>query len=159
MARNELLWAVIDAAASVLAAREINMLTSEEWEALERAVAACTHPPSSHRNETFAIEGDIMIRKVVPRRGQPYEHTCAKRVFDDVAYEIERLGVATFTGEDLHASLDAPQTQVFTALAFLKERGCIVPSNDRRHRAASDFVYEDALCEWHALRDGAPSSG
>ena len=54
--------------------------------------------------------------------------------------------------------IDAPHTQVMTAMAFLKERGCIVPARERRHRAASDFVYEDALIEWHALREEAPGS-
>ena len=56
------------------------------------------------------------------------------------------------------SQIDAPHTQVMTAMAFLKERGCIVPARERRHRAASDFVYEDALIEWHALREGAPGS-
>ena len=53
---------------------------------------------------------------------------------------------------------DALHTQMMTAMAFLKERGCIVPARERRRQAASDFVYEDALIEWHALREGAPGS-
>ncbi|MCL4199367.1 MAG: hypothetical protein KJZ69_17890 [Phycisphaerales bacterium] len=42
------------------------------------------------------------------------------------------------------------------AIAFLKERSCIVPARNRKHVAASDFVYEDALIEYHALREKGP---
>jgi len=107
-------------------------------------------------DETFTIEDGALIRRVVPRHGTPYEHACTKQIYDDVAYAIEQLGVATFTGEMIRDRIDAPHTQVMTAIAFLKERGCIVPARERRHRAASDFVYEDALIEWHALREKGP---
>jgi len=114
---------------------------------------------TTDRDETFAFVDGVFTRRVVPRRGEPYEHTCTEQVYKDVAYGIEQLGAATFTGEMVRDRIDAPSTQVFTALAFLKERGCIVPAHGRRHRAASDFAYEDALIEWHALREGAPGSG
>ena len=42
MAGHEQLTAVLDAAATVLARRQDQMLTVEEWAALARAVAACT---------------------------------------------------------------------------------------------------------------------
>jgi len=113
-------------------------------------------------DESFVIENGVLIRRVAPRRGTPYEHTCSKRVYDDVAFAIEQIGAATFTGEDVRERIEKPLTipftQVYTALAFLKERGCIVPAHGRRHRAACDFVYEDAMIEWHALREGAPGS-
>jgi len=109
-------------------------------------------------DETFIIEDGALIRRVVPRRGTPYEHTCTEQIYKDVAWIIELLGAATFTGEMIRDRIDAPHTQVMTAMAFLKERGCVVPARERRHRAASDFVYEDALIEWHALREGAPGS-
>lgn len=104
-------------------------------------------------NETFLVRCDRLVRHVVPRHGTPYEHTCMKQMYDDVAYAIEQLGNGSFTGEDIVAELDAPFTQVMTALAFLKERGCIVPDGSRRHVAAGDYVYEDALIEFHALRE------
>ena len=110
------------------------------------------------REETFNIPFDSLVRRVVPRKGAPYEHTCTKQVFDDVAFAIEELGTGTFTGEEIRAAIDAPFTQVMVAIAFLKERGCIVPADRRRHHAASTFVYEDALIEWHALREGSPGS-
>jgi hypothetical protein len=109
------------------------------------------------RDESFAVEGGVLIRRVTPRRGEPYQHTCTEQVYKDAAYAVEQLGSESFTGEELQERLDAPTTQVFTALAFLKERGCIVPAHGRRHAAASDFVYEDALIEWHALRENGPA--
>ena len=42
MPSREQLTAVLDAAATVLAHRQQQMLTVEEWAALARAVAACT---------------------------------------------------------------------------------------------------------------------
>jgi len=113
---------------------------------------------TAERDETYSIQDGVLFRRVVPRRGTPYEHTCTERVYKDVAYAIEQLGTRSFTGEDIRDATDAPFSQVFTALAFLKERGCIVPAHGRRHHAASDVVYEDALIEWHALREGAPGS-
>ncbi|MBX3356499.1 MAG: hypothetical protein KF724_12455 [Phycisphaeraceae bacterium] len=110
------------------------------------------------RDETFSIPFEMLVRRVVPKRGTPYEHTCTKQVYDDVAFAIEELGAGTFTGEEIRAAIGAPFTQVMVAMAFLKERGCIEPVHGRRHRAASDFVYEDALIEWHALREGSPGS-
>jgi len=109
-------------------------------------------------DQTFIVEDGSLIRRVVPRRGAPYQHTCTKQVYDDVAFAIEQLGAATFTGEMIRDRIDAPHTPVMTVMAFLKERGCIVPARERRHRAASNFAYEDALIEWHALRQGAPGS-
>jgi hypothetical protein len=111
---------------------------------------------ATSRDESFAVEGGVLVRRVVPRRGEPYQHTCTEQIDKDAAYAVEQLGGETFTGEELQERLDAPTTQVFTALAFLKDRGCIVPAHGRRHAAASDFVYEDALVEYHALREKGP---
>lgn len=104
-------------------------------------------------DETFAIEDGVLVRRVNPKRGKPYVHTCTKQVYDDVAWSIEQLGAATFTLESIRDMIDAPFTQVAVAMAFLKERSCIVPARERRHKAASDFIYEDALIEWHALAE------
>jgi len=111
----------------------------------------------SERIESFSIENDLLVRRVGPKRGTPYEHTCAKQVYDDVAWAIEQRGSRSFTGEDIRDAIDAPFTQVAVAIAFLKDRGSIVPARERKHRAASDFVYEDALIEWHALRLKGPA--
>ena len=48
---------------------------------------------------------------------------------------------------------DAPWI-IGVALAFMKERGCVVPLRGRRHKAASPFVHADAMTEFHGPRDG-----
>lgn len=54
--------------------------------------------------------------------------------------------------EPLARSLDRPYTQVNVALEFLKERG-VVTTRARRNYPASNFAIEDALIEYHALRE------
>ncbi len=40
------------------------------------------------------------------------------------------------------------------ALAFLKERGCVVPARGKKNAAAWKlFFFEDAMTEYHALRE------
>ena len=143
---------VLHAAETLLAARENQMLTSEEWDALEHAVAAATQPPpSTPRDETFTVTENILIRAVTPARGTPYQHTCDKDVFESVAHAIDELNGASFTYEEIRQSIEAPFTQVAVAVAFLRERGCIVPAQRRRSVAATNDVYLDAMIEWHAL--------
>lgn len=110
------------------------------------------------RNETFGIDGETLLRFVEPRRGKPYRHTCTLEIFNDLALTIETYRGSPFIGDDLVKSMGAPHSQVFTALAFLRERGCIVASYGRASRAADGFIYEDAMIEWHALREGAPGA-
>lgn len=144
---------VLATAEAVLAAREAEMLTTDEWDALEHAVAAATQPPPDQRDENFSIEDSTLIRRVVPRRGAPYEHRCDKDSYEAVAYTIDELGDEPFVLDDLRARTGVPWTQVAVALAFMKERGCVVPVHGRKHRAAGRTVLEDAMTEWHALRE------
>lgn len=143
---------VLNAAEAVLAAREAEMLTSDEWDALEHAVAAATEPPPDERNETFAVEDAALVRRVVPRKGQPYEHRCPQEAFEAIAAAAEEAA-SGFVLEDLRRATQLPWTQVAVAVAFLKERGCVVPVHGRKHAAASTCVYEDAMTEYHALHE------
>ncbi|MCI0363502.1 MAG: hypothetical protein L0219_06435 [Phycisphaerales bacterium] len=146
---------VLTAAEAVLAARENQMLTSEEWDALEHAVAAATQPPpSTPRDETFTVTENILTRVVKPARGTRYQHTCDKDVFESVAHAIDELNGASFTYEEIRQSIQAPFTQVAVAVAFLRERGCIVSAQRRRSVAATNDVYVDAMIEFHALAEG-----
>lgn len=148
---------VLRAAEDVLAARENQMLTSEEWDALEHAVAtAMQPPPSTPRDETFSVTENILVRAVTPARGTPYQHTCDKDVFEGVAHAIDELNGATFTYEEIRQKIEAPFTQVAVAVAFLRERGCIVPAQRRRSVAATSDVYLDAMIEFHALTEEKP---
>ncbi|MCC6909684.1 MAG: hypothetical protein IT430_17245 [Phycisphaerales bacterium] len=113
--------------------------------------------------ESFIVEGPtgVLVRRVEPRRGQPYEHICTKAVLEDVASAIDCLEGAAFTIESIIqvisggvAARTPPFTQVAVAVAFLKERGCVAPARQRKHAAATDDVYLDAMTEYHALREG-----
>lgn len=106
------------------------------------------------REESFRIEGGLLIRSVIPARGrEPYEHSCEQAVYEEVAHTITEREGESFTMEDIRAATGHPWTQVAVAMAFLKERGCIVPSIRRKHNAAGDDVHLDAMIEWHALRE------
>jgi len=114
-------------------------------------------------NDTFRIEGGVLIRSVVPSRGRggAYEHACTLAVFESVCHAIDELNGQPTALDDLVARTGLPHTQVNTALAFLKERGCIAPARGRRHTAATECVHLDAMTEFHTLaeqRDDQPSA-
>ena len=104
------------------------------------------------RNETFEVFDDHLVRKVVPRRGEPYEHRCPRGSFEQAAHAIDEAGDETFTLESLVEREDLPFTRVAVALAFLKERG-IVGTRCRRNYAATDGVHLDAMTEFCALAE------
>ncbi len=104
------------------------------------------------RHETFEVIDDHLVRKVVPRRGGPYEHRCPRKAFEQVAHAIDELGDETFTLESLVQHEDLPFTQVAVALAFLKERG-IVETRYRRNHAATQSAHLDAMTEFCALAE------
>jgi len=127
----ERLRAVLNATEALLAAHEHQMLTNVDWDGLQHLVAAMQEPPPDERDETFAVEGGALVRRVVPRKGQPYEHRCPQ--------------------EDVRRAAEITWTEAAVAVAFLKERGCVVPAHGRKHVAASGTVFEDAMTEYHAL--------
>ena len=106
------------------------------------------------RNETFEVIDDHLVRKVVPRRGRPYEHRCPRGAFEQVAHAAEELGKSGFTLESLVQCEDLPFTQVAVALAFLKERG-IVETRYRHNYAATQCVHVEAMTEFFALAENA----
>ncbi len=114
-----------------------------------------THEP----NETFEVIDDHLARKVVPRRGEPYEHRCPKASFEQVAHAAEELGAQGFTLESLlqyerNADRDVTFTNVAVALAFLRERG-ILDVRYRRNYAATQSVHLDAMTEFYALAENS----
>ena len=104
------------------------------------------------RNETFEVVDDHLVRKVVPRRGESYEHRCLLKSFEQVAHAVDELASEGFTLESLVKHEDLPFTQVAVALAFLKERG-IVETRYRRNYAATQCVHLDAMTEFCALAE------
>jgi hypothetical protein len=107
--------------------------------------------------ETFAVEDNHLIRRVVPRRGEPYVHRCPREAFEQIAHAAEELGDEGFTLESLleyerGAGRDVTFTNVAVTLAFLRERG-ILEVRFRRNYAATPNVHLDALTEYYALAE------
>src|SRR5689334_21745740 len=107
------------------------------------------------RDVTFRVLDDHLVRTVSFADGSAgYEHRCSYPSYEAVADAVgqmpaEGAGVAL---EPLARSLDLPYTQVNVALEFLKERG-VVTTRSRRNYPASNFAFEDAMIEYHALRE------
>ena len=109
-------------------------------------------PATTPRVETFEVIDDHLVRKVVPRRGEPYEHRCPRASFERVSHAVDEAGDDAFTLESLVQREDLPFTQVAVALAFLKERG-IVETRYRRNYAATQCAHLDAMTEFYALAE------
>ena len=107
---------------------------------------------NAERNETFEVIDDHLVHKVVPRRGEPYEHRCPRKAFEQVAFAIDEAGDVAFTLESLAQGEDLPFTQVAVALAFFKERG-IVETRYRQNYAATQCAHLDAMTEYFALAE------
>lgn len=112
-------------------------------------------PPTDETSDVFTVEDGYLVRRVVPRRGTPYEHRCPLDAFEAVAHEIDAMRPERFCLDDLQRRTGLPHSQVNVAFAFLKERGSVVPSGRaKKHAAAAVDVYLDAMTEYHALREG-----
>lgn len=109
-------------------------------------------PTTRERIETFVVLDDHLVRKVVPARGQPYEHRCPLASYKELAHTAAELGEAGFTVDELAEQAGVPMTQAAVALAFWKERGCVLTRYKRNH-PASDVMFEDAMIEYHALAE------
>ena len=106
--------------------------------------------------KTFEMKHGVLVRHVVPRRGQPYFQKCPLEAYLDVAYQIDEHGERGFVTQDLWEALpETPRTQISVALDFLKERGCVIVDG-RRCYAASNVPFEDANIEWYALEHATP---
>ncbi len=103
------------------------------------------------RDETFSVDrAGALCRSVVPRRGRPYVHRCELGSFEKVAHAIDEASDKGCTLEQIAAAEGLPHTQVAVAMAFLKERGCVVVEGRRTFPACSG-VHIDAMIEFHAL--------
>ena len=107
---------------------------------------------TTSRIEAFRIDRNgMLVRSVVPRRGKAYEHRCTLEALEAVSHRFDEHGEGD-TVETITEALDAPITQVATALAFLLERG-IIEVHGRRNFPATIDVHLDAMTEYHALRE------
>lgn len=114
----------------------------------EPGVAADGPPP---RQESFSIDAfGWLVRSVRPAKGDPYEHRCSPEAFTLVAHSIDEHP-GPFGLHQIHGTSGATWTQTAVALAFLKDRGVIIPAGCRKHMAVSATAFEDAMIEFHAL--------
>ena len=114
---------------------------------------------ATERVEHFTIADDHLVRSVVPQRGEAYEHRCPRTSYQEIAHAAELFSTQTgdpgFTLEELAAAANMPSTQTAVALAFMKERGCVVTVYWRSY-AAGRCLFEEAMIEFHALRENGP---
>jgi hypothetical protein len=114
--------------------------------------------PSHFRRieERFEVLDDQLVRTVVAADGRSYAHRCGLDAYRNVAYAVDEAAMdgAGVTMESLAASEDVPFTQANVALEFLKERGVVV-TRFRRSYPNSSTAFEDAMVEFHALREEA----
>ena len=102
------------------------------------------------RIETFTVQRGELLRDVLPRRGDRYVHFCTLETFKEVVHAIDDYAGRGFVYEDIVSDIDLPNSQVATAIAFLKERGVIIPARRCQHKAAGIDAYLDGMLEWSA---------
>ena len=106
----------------------------------------------------FQVIDDHLVMFVKGADGRGYVHRCERESFGSVAWAFEEeCPPSGYTLKTLAQVTGAPMTQVNVALAFLKERGCII-TRFRRHYPASTFLFEDAMIEYLALAEGGESA-
>jgi hypothetical protein len=122
-------------------------------------------PATTPRVETFAVEDGCLVRKVVPRRGEPYEHRCPLDAYRELAWAAIDLATDGFTVETLadqvrnrpreeHDDREpwASYTNAAVAIAFWKERG-LLDIRRRRNHVDDGYFFEDAMIEFHVLAE------
>lgn len=154
-ATDSQLRTLLYAAERLLSAYEDEMLTTDEWDALRHAVASCVEPAMPDRVEAFTVEDGFLVRRVAPVKGEPYQHRCPEDAFAGIAHAIDSIGKDGFVLEDLRRHAGIPWSQAAVAFAFLKERSVVVPKGGREHAPGGTTPFEDAMIEYHALRENA----
>ncbi|QYU66573.1 hypothetical protein J4558_16530 [Leptolyngbya sp. 15MV] len=106
---------------------------------------------------SFSVEdGRLVLHALARTTGKPYRHTCPLESFEVVAHELDAAGPQGLTRVDLHDRTGVPWTRINVALLFLYERSIVerAGSRGRLYVPASATVFEDAMTEYHALREG-----
>ena len=119
------------------------------------------------RDERFEVLDGHLVRKVVPARGEPYEHRYPLAAYRELAWAALDLAADGFTVETLTEQVrNRPRdqrddrepwssyTNVAVAIAFWKERG-VIETRRRRNYVDDGFFFEDVMIEYHALAEQA----
>lgn len=115
--------------------------------------------PIDLTNVAFHVEDGHLVMNAVARGGKPYRHACPLDSFVLVAHELDAAGTGGITREQIHERTKIPWTRINVAVTFLYERS-IIERTGRRGRLyvpASGVVVEDAMLEYHALREKGPT--
>jgi len=99
------------------------------------------------------IDDGSIRREVMLSDGRAYIHHCSKAVFEAVAHLLDEQRGQGHTGTSVTKLVDAPFTQVDVAFQLLKERGIIEVRRRRQCWATSGTTFEDAMIEYHSLRE------
>lgn len=114
-------------------------------------------PRIDFTNVAFAVEDDHLIMTAQARTGTPYRHSCPLESFTAIAHAIEAAGNQGVSREDLHQRTGTAWTRINVALVFLDERSILQRAGKRGRLvvSASRTLVEDAMVEYHALREEA----
>ena len=110
------------------------------------------------------MEGRL-IRRVVPRRGEAYEHRCSLDAYRELTWAAMDLAADGFTVETLSDQVRsrpregrdvrepwASYTNAAVAIAFWKERG-LLDVRRRKNYVDDGYFFEDAMIEYFALAE------
>ena len=112
----------------------------------------------SQREVRFEVQRGHLVRHVKLKDGRSYSHRCTLAALQEVAWTIEERADSGVTTNELWEALpDVPCTQASLALAFMKDRGCVV-TESRRCYPASGALFEDVMIEFHVLIEAAESA-
>ena len=131
-----------------------------------------THDPETNESDTaarsartirYAATAGYLTRRVARAEGRGgYAHRCPLAAFEAVAAAVADLPATGGDGTTLDRLADAlglPWTRVNVALEFLKARGVAEVRFGRKTHPASACAFEDAMCEFHALRESGREVG
>lgn len=92
-----------------------------------------------------------LVRRVVPDKGEEYEHRCPLETFEALAMRIDEVGDRAFYAADLIRQLPKlPDSAAYAALEFMVQLG-ILDRKGRQLQAVMDNVHMEAMIEFWAL--------
>lgn len=143
--------AVLDAAERILSAREEQMVTSEEWDSLHRAVTVCREPSAEERTEAFAIRDGCLVRTLTGPTGTATECSVPLDVYETVARVMDDVN-GTFNTEEVRSESQVTWTQAAAVLHLLARRGVIRAVEGGQFVMVSPETYAAAISAYHSLR-------
>ena len=114
-------------------------------------------PITDFTNIVFSVEyGYLVMHATARSTGTPYRHACPLASYEAVVQALAEAGPGGITRVGLHEATGLPWTRIQVALLFLYERSIVERAGprERLYVPTTATVYEDAMVEYHALREG-----